>query len=425
MPDRIQRVKGTHDILPKETSVWAAVEAEARDVFALYGYSEIRTPILEPAELFVRSVGESTDIVGKEMYTFVDKGGRSLALRPENTAAVARAYVEHGMQSWPHPVKLFYMGPQFRYERPQRGRQRQFYQIGAEYIGDGNPAADAELLLMLLHFFNRLGFSRLKVLLNTVGDESSRFMFRHALLNYLEPRRNQLGEDSRRRLDTNPLRILDTKDPAEQELLTGAPRLRDYLSPESERHFLDVCDLLDRFRVQYELEPRLVRGLDYYTHLVFEIVSERLGAQNAIVGGGAYDDLIKRLGGPRSYGIGFAIGEERLIEVLPDEFRSRTLPRGPAVVVAAAGESTKSEAAECLALAEELRQFGIRAVADLYGRSLGTALKWAARIGSSYIAILGAEELASGEVTLKDLTTREEIRVPRSQLFALLPKERR
>jgi histidyl-tRNA synthetase len=414
----IRSVKGMRDLLPPETAVWAAVEATARRVFAAYGYGEIRTPALEETELFVRSVGEATDIVGKEMYTFPDKKGRSLTLRPENTAPVARAYVEHNLRDLPAPVKLFYMGPQFRYERPQQGRYRQFYQIGAELLGDPGPVADGEVILMLVRFLSALGFRELTVLLNTVGDEASRTAYREALVAYLAPHRDRLGEDSRRRLETNPLRILDTKIPAERELLAGAPELAEFLSPESRDHFQGVSAILDRFRVPYRIDRRLVRGLDYYTRTVFEIVAAGLGSQDAIVGGGRYDRLISDLGGPEVPGIGFAIGQDRLIHVLPEEFRRSVLPPPPVVVVAV-GEVGFGEALE---LAEELRSRGVPAIAELSSRSLKAALKRADRLGSRHAVLLGDDELAAGEVTVKDLKSGEQRRLPRQEAVTLLEK---
>lgn len=412
----VQSVKGMRDLLPPETAVWAAVEAIARRVFTSYGYGEIRTPILEETELFVRGVGESTDIVGKEMYTFPDKKGRSLTLRPENTAAVARAYVEHNLRELPPPVKLFYIGPQFRYERPQQGRYRQFYQIGAELLGDPGPASDGELILMLVRFLGELGFRDLTVLLNTVGDEASRTSYREALVAYLEPHRDRLGEDSRRRLETNPLRILDTKAPAERELLQGAPELAEFLSPESREHFQAVLAILDRFGVPYRVESRLVRGLDYYTRTVFEITAGGLGSQDAIVGAGRYDRLISDLGGPEVPAIGFAIGQDRLIHILPEELRRNVLPPPP-VAVMVVGEVGFAEA---LDLAEALRARGVTAVPELSSRSLKTALKRADRLGSRFVLILGDEELAAGEVTVKDLRAGEQRRLPRPEAIDLM-----
>lgn len=416
MTRKITSVKGTRDLLPAETAVWAAVEATARRVFGSYGYGEIRTPVLEETELFVRGVGETTDIVGKEMYTFADKKGRSLTLRPESTASVARAFIEHGMREWPWPVKLFYMGPHFRYERPQKGRYRQFYQIGAELLGDPGPDSDAEVILMLMTFLGELGFDDLTVLVNTVGDEASRGAYREALVAHLSPHREVLSEDSRRRLSTNPLRILDTKVERERELLAGAPSLLDHLSAESRGHFETVLDQLGRFAVPHRVEERLVRGLDYYTRTVFEIVSGGLGAQDAIVGGGRYDRLISDLGGPEVPGIGFAIGEDRLVEVLPEGFR-RQATGGRPVLVVTLGEVAPAEG---LALAEELRQAGVAAVAEFTARSLRSALKRADRLGHRRVAILGEEELSAGEVTVKDMATGDQRRLGRPEAIEVL-----
>lgn len=408
---KIRSPKGTRDLLPPETALWAAVEAVAREVFGRYGYGEIRTPVFEETELFVRGVGEGTDIVGKEMYTFTDKGGRSLTLRPESTAAVARAYVEHGLQQSPSPMKLFYIGPQFRYERPQKGRYRQFFQIGAELLGDPGPISDAELLLMLVDFLGRLGFEGLTVKLNTLGDAESRAAFRRALVEFLAPHAESLSEDSRRRLDTNPLRILDTKSPAEQELLEGAPRLADHLSPEAAEMFDAVRALLDRFGVAYRVDDSLVRGLDYYTGTVFEITAEGLGAQDAVCGGGRYDGLISELGGPEVPGIGFAIGEDRLLDVLPESFRERHLPPAPVLVAAVGGV----DLGETLALAQELRAVGVDTSAELASRSVKNSLKRADRLGARVVLLLGDDELAAGEVTWKALSTGEQERLGRSE----------
>jgi histidyl-tRNA synthetase len=408
---RIRRPKGTRDLLPPETAVWSAVEATARRVFERYGYGEVRTPILEDTELFVRGVGEATDIVGKEMYTFEDKAGRSLTLRPESTASVARAYVENGLQQWPSPVKLYYLGPQFRYERPQKGRYRQFYQIGAELLGDAGPVSDAELILMLIDFLGALEFEGLTVLLNTVGGPESRAAYRDELVRFLEPKREVLSEDSRRRLSSNPLRILDTKVEREREILAGAPRLADSLTAEDREHFEAVRSILDRFEVGYRVDDRLVRGLDYYTRTVFEITAAGLGAQDAIVGGGRYDALISEVGGPETPGIGFAIGEDRLIDVLPESFRERAAP-GTAALVATVGDTALEEA---LALARELRSAGISALAELARRSVKNSLKRADRLGVRHVLLLGVDELAAGQVTLKDLASGDQERLSREE----------
>ena len=353
------------------------------------------------------------------MYSFEDRKGRALSLRPESTASVARAFIQHGLAQSPLPLRLYYIGPQFRYERPQKGRYRQFHQIGAELIGDPGPHSDGELVVMLVRFLEALGFSDLVVLLNTVGDEESRAAYRTALLDFLEPHRDRLGEDSRRRLETNPLRILDTKSAAERELLDGAPRLEDHLNRDSREHFDAVRAILDSSGIGYRVEPRLVRGLDYYTRTVFEIVSAGLGAQDAIVGGGRYDGLIEELGGSPLPAIGFAIGQDRLIDVLPEATRVRALAAPPAVVIPAGGATVE----QAMALAEELRQSGAAAIVELSGRSVKAALKVADRRGARFALLLGEDELASGTVTLRDLANGEQESVDPGDLPARL-KER-
>jgi histidyl-tRNA synthetase len=416
---RFSAPKGTRDLLPPETAVWARVETAARRVFGLYGYREIRTPIFEETELFSRGVGEATDIVGKEMYSFTDKGGRNVTLRPESTAAVCRAYVEHGMQQLPQPVRLLYIGPQFRYERPQKGRYRQFHQIGAELLGGRGAESDVEILLMLVAFLRDLGFRDLKVLVNTVGDADSRAAYRAALVAYLAPRKDQLSEESVRRLVTNPLRILDSKSPEEQAILSLAPRLEGSLTPKSREHFDQVLSSLEAFSVAYQLEPRLVRGLDYYTNTVFEIVSEGLGSQNAICGGGAYEALVEELGGPSTYGVGFAIGEDRLIEVLPQQSPARSRAPGP-VVVSRIGRAPMEGGggSDALAFAERLRGAGIAAV-EGPGKA-AKAFELAEKLGGPAVAFLGDTEIAAGTVTVKFLATREQVTVKPEEAVALL-----
>ncbi len=415
MSRRYQTIRGTRDLLPPETALWSRVEETARRVFESYGFGEIRPPVIEEFDLFARSVGEGSDIVGKEMYEFHDRKGRHLCLRPESTASVARAFVQHGMRDWASPVKLFYVGPQFRYEKPQAGRYRQFSQIGAEIFGDPGPWTDAELLLMLMRFLGGLGFRDLTVLLNTVGDPESRAAYADRLRAHLEPHRDELSEDSRRRLQSNPLRILDTKIEAERALLEGAPRLADSLSEESRLHFEQLCATLEEFGVSYRIDDRLVRGLDYYTRTVFEITSEALGAQNAILGGGRYDGLVEALGGPAEPGIGFAIGLDRLIEVLPQDYRDRHPVRAPVAVV-----PVKIPPIEALRLAEELRREGVAAVAELSGRSMKSALKQADRRGSDRVLLIGEDELNTGTVTIKNFTTGSQSQVPRGEVVSHL-----
>ena len=416
MAGRYRSVKGTRDLVWPETALWNHVEETTRRVFAGYGYGEIRTPLLEPTELFARSVGEETDIVGKEMYTFADRKGRSLTLRPESTAAVARAFIERGLESRGLPAKLFYIGPHFRYERPQRGRYRQFSQIGAELIGDPGPASDVELVLMLVRFLEALAFDDLTVLLNTVGDTESRAAYRDALRAFLLPKAGELSADSRRRLETNPLRVLDSKDPGDRELLEGAPELAASLSTAAGEHFAAVRAGLEACGVAHRVEPRLVRGLDYYALTVFEITAGGLGAQDAIVGGGRYDGLLAALGGPDLPGIGFAIGEDRLVEATAEKVGWREPPLWPAVHVVGVDIAP----IESLRLAEELRQRGVAATSELAPRSVKAALKGAAREGRSRVVLLGPDELAAGTVTIKDLETGDQETLPRSEAIERL-----
>lgn len=419
MGGRYRSVKGMRDLVWPETALWNHVEATAREIFGSYGYGEIRTPLLESTELFARSVGEATDIVGKEMYTFDDRKGRSLTLRPESTAAVARAFVERGLESRGLPAKLFYIGPHFRYERPQHGRYRQFSQIGAELIGDQGPTSDVELVLMLVRYLEALGFADLTVLLNTVGDADSRAAYREALRGFLLPKVEALSADSRRRLETNPLRILDSKDPADRELLEGAPALEGSLTPGARAHFGAVRAGLDACDVAYRVEPRLVRGLDYYALTVFEITAGGLGAQDAIVGGGRYDGLLAEVGGSDLPGIGFAIGEDRLVEATA----ARGGWREPALWPPAHVVAVDAPALEALQLAEELRRRGVAATSELAQRSLKAALKSAAREERTWVLLVGPDELAAGRVTVKDLRSGSQETLPRAEAIERLVRE--
>ena len=418
---RFRTVKGTRDLILAEAAAFALVEETARRVFSLYGYHEVRTPVVEDTELFVRGVGEGSELVGKQMYTFDDKKGRSLTLRPEGTAPVARAYLQHDMASWPQPVKLFYMGPYFRYERPQAGRYRQFNQIGAELIGDPGPYSDAELLLMLLRFLSELGFEDLQAGVNSVGDAECRGRYSRRLREYLEPHREELGADSRRRLETNPLRILDTKAPRERELLRDAPRMRDALGPGARAHFEVVCEQLDGLGVHYDIDDGLVRGLDYYTRTVFEITSTSLGAQDAILGGGRYDGLIGELGGPSVPGIGFAIGEDRLVALYRHLFPSALDPKANRelpVCVVPVGASYRRH---CLELAQELRSAGIPAVCEFDShRPLKVGLRQASRRGCQWVVLYGEDELQSGNVVLKNFHDGTQAEIPRDGFAAVV-----
>ena len=415
----IGSVKGTRDLLPPETRVWNRVEAVAREAFALYGYDEIRTPVLESTELFVRSVGEATDIVGKEMYTFTDRGGRSLTLRPENTAGVARAFVEHSLAQAGRPWKLYYVGPQFRNEKPQKGRYREFRQIGAEVLGPADAAADAELLILLFDFLGRLGFTGLSVSLNSVGTEDERPGFIQALRAWFSSKVDLLDVDDRRRLEENPLRVLDSKNPKLAEWLAdpSLPRMVDYLSKESSDHHAMLLRLLEENRIPYRLDPLLVRGLDYYTRTVFEVTAAGLGAQNALLGGGRYDKLVSDLGGPRTAGIGFAIGEDRLVDVLPEAFRAEALAAARGVTLV---PLDKGDVGDALVLAGELRRAGIAVDLVTAAKGPGTGLKVAERTGAAFALLLGEKERAAGTVLLKALATRSQEEVARAAVVETL-----
>ena len=411
----IASVKGTRDLLPPDTRVWNRVEAVARDVFALYGFDEIRTPVLESTELFVRSVGESSDIVHKEMYTFTDRGNRSVTLRPENTAGVARAYVEHSLAQAGRPWKLYYMGPQFRYERPQKGRYREFRQIGAEVLGDPTAVMDAEVIVMLFDFLARLGFEGLSVSINSVGTDAARPAYVEAVRAFFSSNEGTLGEDDRRRLAENPLRVLDSKDPAVKALVASAgfPKMVDLLKNldrASFDHHWELIGLLRDRQITFKEDPLLVRGLDYYTRTVFEVTAEGLGAQNALLGGGRYDKLISDLGGPKTPGIGFAIGEDRLLDALPEPFRKQALESMRAIAVAPVGSVDMPDA---WGIAKAIREAGLPVDFHSGHKGLGQALKAAEKSGSLLAVLVGQEERLRGTVVVKNLATRSQEELPR------------
>jgi len=421
----LKAVRGTRDLLPPETELWNQVEATARAVFARYGFGEIRTPVFEATELFARGVGEETDIVSKEMYTWEDRGradsdkGQSLTLRPESTAGVVRAYIEHKMGDAGMLQKLFYIGPQFRRERPQRGRYRQFWQIGAEVLGPAwsgadSPLRDAEVLEMLATFLNELGVKGWRLALNSVGSSTDRPRYVAALREALAPVKHLMCEDNQRRAETNPLRVLDSKDPKDQEIINGLPKIADYLDEDSREHFAQVKAALDACGVPYVVEPRLVRGLDYYTRTTFEFTvpdGSGLGTQNALLGGGRYDGLSEMLGGPKAPGIGFAIGEDRLILTLQAQ-EGETAAKKLDAFIAPIGVAVNPAA---LALAQELRREGLSVeVGDgsfRLKKSFDAADKLAKRM-----VILGEDEIASGILKVKDFSTGEQIQVTRAEL---------
>lgn len=405
----IKAPPGTFDIIPQDTHenwhdsyLWAHAESIFRELSRRFGYEEIRTPIFERAELFQRGVGESSDIVLKEMYTFEDKGKRLMALRPEGTAPVLRAFIEHHLHAQSTLHKLFYIAPMFRYERAQAGRYRQHHQFGAEAIGNDTPEQDVEMIDLACSVYKELGLENLKIQLNSIGDLESRTAFRVELKKFLHPSLNKLSEDSQRRYEINPLRILDSKDPGDQEILIGAPSILDFLDQASCARFKRVQALLDDLELNYEVNPRLVRGLDYYVETVFEITSGDLGAQNSIGGGGRYNGLLKKLGGPDLPCIGFATGIERIILTLLKQGIATPKPMGPTIFLIGLDQDAKKA---CFHILHKLRQKGISAQMDFSTRKLPKLMQYADSIGAQHVAVIGENELSSGMVDIKELST--------------------
>lgn len=402
---KVPSVKGFHDVLPGASGRWAGLEATARRVFEQYNYDEIRIPIVERAELFRRSVGETSDIVEKEMYAFEDRDGTPLTLRPEGTASVVRAYVEHAMHATEPVAKLYYFGPMFRRERPQKGRLRQFSQIGAELIGRDDPAADAEVLLLLHDLLRDLGVAGAEVLINTLGDRACRPAYREALVAWGRSHAAALCGDCLRRLEQNPLRLLDCKQPGCAAIRDSAPRMVEHCCDACKAHFERVLALLEAHGVRPRLQPYMVRGLDYYCRTAFEVVAQGLGAQNALGGGGRYDGLVKDLGGPDIAGVGFALGVERLAIVLGGEQRDAATP--PEFVIAPLGAVAEMAATR---LAHRLRRAGTRVEVEPGERSLKSQMRHAGKLGARYVVLLGEDELASGRVTVRDMAERRDLR---------------
>jgi len=394
----IRSVKGMRDLLPPDTNLWQRLEAEARSVFAAYHYGEIRTPILEQTGLFARSVGADTDIVMKEMYSFQDRDEESLTLRPEATASVVRAYIEHSVYNQGGIHKLYYVGPMFRRERPQKGRYRQFYQIGAEVLGSESPLVDAEVLEMLVLFLERVGIREYQLLLNSVGCPACRAAYLEVLREALGGVKGSMCEDCRRRAETNPLRVLDCKVEADQPIIERLPKIIEHLDPECRGHFERVRSELEARRIAYQLTPRLVRGLDYYTRTTFEITSGALGAQNAVLGGGRYDGLSEMLGGPPTPGIGFSIGQDRLILAVQAAVLKSEVPLAAYIVWM--GEPALSAAAR---LARELRAQGLSVEVDYDPMKIRKAMGLASKLGARFAVIIGEGELSKGRYQVKDM----------------------
>jgi histidyl-tRNA synthetase len=411
---RPRAIKGTRDILPDEVPVWQRIEAAARTLFARYGYREIRTPVFEDTQLFARGIGAETDIVTKEMYTFDDRDGSSLTLRPEATAGIVRSVIENNLAARDPALRVYAIGPMFRRERPQKGRYRQFHQVDVEAFGVSAPAIDVEVVEMALGFLEACGLTEYELVLNSVGDAACRPAYVKVLRKELRARLSELGPDSQRRAETNPLRVLDSKAPEEQALIASLPRISDHLCPACRDHFAEVCRQLDLLGIRWRLDHRLVRGLDYYTRTTFEVTSGALGAQNSVLGGGRYDGLVKDLGGPDLTGIGFALGMERLAMILPPAAEGRRCDVFLAPLVAAGRD-------QALRLQRELRCAGLSVLSDPEGRGLKSQMKRADKLSARFVAILGDEELAKGVWTVRDMSgsTQETVAGPRVAAYIM------
>jgi len=413
---RLEAPRGTRDVLPGEHRIRRRILGVAADMFAAYGFGKLTTPTFEHTEVFARGVGASTDIVRKEMYTFEDRGGRSITLRPEGTAGVVRAFIEHGMHKLPLPVKLWYTGPMFRYEAPQSGRFREHTQIGAEVIGSDDPLLDAEVIALLAGIYGALGVPDVRLRISSLGDADTREPYRRELQGYLARHAEELPEDARQRLTENPMRLFDSKDPAVAAVMAGAPRIADSLSDGAAAHYVRVREALDAIGIAYEQDPGLVRGLDYYTHTVFEFTCDRLGAQSGIGGGGRYDGLVSELGGPELSGVGFGTGIERIVLAL--ETAGITSPAAPVdVYFAAVDEASRLEA---FAMMSRLRARGRSCEADRTGRSLKGMMRHAARVGARRTVILGPRERERGMAMVRDMQSGEQIEVRLSDLEGTL-----
>jgi histidyl-tRNA synthetase len=429
---QFRAIKGTRDILPPDSALWNWFEQTARDVFESYNFRDIRLPIFEETELFARSIGAETDVVNKEMFTFgsghdpdsIEDGAadRTYSLRPEATASVARAYIENGMQTLPGNVKLYYIGPMFRRERPQKGRYRQFYQIGAEVLGQSDaPAIDAEVLEMLVVFFKRVGLTRTTLYVNSIGCKECRPKYVEVLREKLREVKDQLGPDSQRRIDTNPLRVLDSKLPEEQAIISKLPRISDHLCADCREHFAKLKEELNLRGVAYEENWRLVRGLDYYTRTTFEVTAEGLGSQNAVCGGGRYDGLVELLGGPPTKGIGFAIGSDRAILSIQEGGKLPHLP-GLAVFVAWMGQAAYPTAVN---ITRKLREAGLAVELPAEEMKFKKSLGLADKLGARYALIIGEDEVAAGTFTLKRLADSDQKKLSELDLLEYLESERR
>lgn len=416
---RYQRPKGTADIVPGESEKWQFVEATARKIFKRYRYHEIRTPMFENYEVFSRTSGDTSDIVTKEMYDFKDKGDRHVALRPEGTAGVVRAFIENKFYGpeVPKPFKVYYMGPMFRYERPQSGRQREFHQIGVEAFGSDEATLDVEVIAMAVNLLQSFGLNSLRVAVNTLGDTETRKNYRQALIDYLEPFEDQLSDDSKVRLHKNPLRVLDSKDEGDKKIVANAPSILDYLTPDAQKHFDVVKNLLDDLGIDYVVDPEMVRGLDYYNHTIFEIMSDSKafhGKWTTVCAGGRYNGLVEQLGGPEMSGIGFGLGVERLLLILDAENDKLPIDDELDAYVVGIGSATNEEA---LKIVQSLRQQGLTADRDYLGRKPKAQFKTANKLNAHFTLTIGEKELEEKRVNVKDMRINKEVSVPLGDIY--------
>ena len=412
---KLQKPKGTQDILPADSAKWQYVENVARETFKKYNYGEIRTPMFEHYEVISRSVGDTTDIVTKEMYDFHDKGDRHITLRPEGTAPVVRSYVENKLfaPEVQKPVKVYYIGSMFRYERPQAGRLREFHQLGVECFGSKNPATDVETIAMAYQLFNTLGIKEVTLHLNSLGNTESRLAYRQALIDYLTPMRDTLSKDSQRRLDENPLRVLDSKEKEDKVAVENAPSILDYLDDESQAHFDEVRAMLDSLNIPYVIDTNMVRGLDYYNHTIFEFITTIDKSELTICAGGRYDSLVEYFGGPETAGFGFGLGLERLLLVLDKQGIELPVEESLDVYIAVLGSGANGKALE---LVQSIRYQGFKAERDYLGRKIKAQFKSADTFKAKTVITLGESEVESGEVNVKNNATREEVTVSFEEL---------
>lgn len=417
---RIQAPRGTEDLLPSQSHKWQFLEREFFALTGLYGYREIRTPIFEDIELFKRTSGETSDIVSKEMYDFYDKGDRHVCLKPEGTAPAMRAALEHSLIGQGGTLRMSYAIPFFRYGRPQKGRLRQAHQFGLELIGSSSPAADAEVIEVVARFYERIGIGRVQVMINSIGRGECRARYREVVLNHFAPYLNDASEEEKAKAQKNPLRLLDSKDPAASELKLTIPPILNYLEPEASTNLEALQKILTEADIDFQIAPDIVRGLDYYTDTVFEVVSDRLGAQSSLCGGGRYDGLIKELGGPPTPSVGVGMGIERAILVL--ESLGMEFPENKAAVFVV--QATEDAAATCRAIARDLRAADLETHQDLDGRKMAAQLKQADRVGARFAVIIGTDELAEDATTLRDLHTGDQVRCKSSQELVAKIRER-